>query len=127
MSIHASLVILLTPIVAFFSFLFLLCLLAAAVVCLLCFRRPHSKRVVSMVPAVGLFLGNVVCVCLSLVQSATSRQKARMKTMLSVDAVCEVSLGYCITRVCLAARVVLSVLHVGVLSGWCWFGAGRVA
>ncbi|CAM9954026.1 unnamed protein product [Pylaiella littoralis] len=48
-----------------------------------------ALRVVSMVPAVGLFLGNVVCVCLSLVQSATSRQKARMKTMLSVDAVCE--------------------------------------
>ena len=43
-----------------------------------------------MVPAVSLFLGNLVCMCLSLVQSATNKQKARMKTMLTVDAAAEV-------------------------------------
>ncbi|CAM9264678.1 unnamed protein product [Hapterophycus canaliculatus] len=42
-----------------------------------------------MVPAVSLFLGNLVCMCLSLVQSATNKQKARMKAMLTVDAACE--------------------------------------
>ncbi|CBJ31045.1 conserved unknown protein [Ectocarpus siliculosus] len=48
-----------------------------------------ALRAMSMVPAVGLFLGNLVCMCLSLVESATNKQKARMKTMLTVDAVCE--------------------------------------
>lgn len=43
-----------------------------------------------MAPAVALFLGNMVCMCLALVQSATASQKARMKTMLSVDAFAEV-------------------------------------
>lgn len=47
-----------------------------------------------MVPAVGLFVGNLVCMCLSLVQSATNRQKARMKTMLSVNAVSEVRIRF---------------------------------
>eukprot|EP00904_Undaria_pinnatifida_P009294 jgi/Undpi1/5495/HiC_scaffold_2.g00774.m1 len=46
-------------------------------------------RAVMMVPAVSLFLGNLVCMCLSLVQSATNKQKARMKTMLTVDAAAE--------------------------------------
>lgn len=49
-----------------------------------------GRRALSMVPAVGLFVGNMVCMCLSLVQSATNRQKARMKTMLTVNAVSEV-------------------------------------
>lgn len=43
-----------------------------------------------MVPAIALFVGNVVCMCLALVQSATARQKARMKTMLTIDAAAEV-------------------------------------
>ncbi|CAM9636960.1 unnamed protein product [Scytosiphon promiscuus] len=52
-------------------------------------------RVISMTPAVGLFLGNLVCMCLSLVQSATNKQKARMKAMLTIDAACEaILLGY---------------------------------
>eukprot|EP00903_Cladosiphon_okamuranus_P012485 g11691.t1 len=51
-----------------------------------------ALRALSMAPAVGLFVGNLVCMCLSLVQSATNRQKARMKTMLTVNAVSEAML-----------------------------------
>lgn len=50
-----------------------------------------------MVPAVSLFVGNLVCMCLSLVQSATNRQKARMKTMLTVNAVSEVKISTCLS------------------------------
>eukprot|EP00752_Nemacystus_decipiens_P004972 g4522.t3 len=48
-----------------------------------------AVRALSMAPAVSLFVGNLVCMCLSLVQSVTNRQKARMKTMLTVNAVSE--------------------------------------
>ena len=48
------------------------------------------RRGLMVVPALGLFVGNLVCMCLALVQAATARQKARMKTMLTVDAAAEV-------------------------------------
>ncbi|CAM9179522.1 unnamed protein product [Ascophyllum nodosum] len=48
-----------------------------------------ALRGLMVVPALGLFVGNLVCMCLALVQAATARQKARMKTMLTVDAAAE--------------------------------------
>lgn len=43
-----------------------------------------------MVPAVAMFVGNVVCLCLSLVQSSTTGQKSRMKMMLVINGAVEV-------------------------------------
>lgn len=51
-----------------------------------------------MVPAIGLFVGNLLCMCLAVVQSATSRQKARMKSMLSIQAVAEVCWAQCSSK-----------------------------
>lgn len=49
------------------------------------------RRGLMMMPALGLVVGNLVCACLALVRAATSRQKARMKTMLTIDAAAEVN------------------------------------